>query len=323
MYKRQKVTYTISLEKPIRVTLIIHVSGFEKMHQEQPYLDLIQTIVNRGSPEEGRNGKVYTTFGNMMRFPLKDGQWPLITTKKLAWKTCFHELMWFLAGQTDNRKLQEKGVHIWDANASRNFLDSRGLTEYQEGDLGPIYGMQWRHWNADYTGCESDYTNKGMDQLQEVIDQLKNPETRSSRRLLVSAWNPEQLDKMALPPCHVLMQFHVREGRFLSCSLYQRSGDVGLGVPFNIASYSLLTHLMAHHCGLEAEEFVYILGNAHIYEEHMDVLKTQLERIPLEFPKIRIAPNQDRNHIQDYVLDDIEWLTPYTHYETLKMKMIA
>jgi thymidylate synthase len=294
-----------------------------ELHQEQQYLDLIQTIVNRGSPEEGRNGKVYTTFGNMMRFSLKDGLWPLITTKKLAWKTCFHELMWFLVGQTDNRKLQEKGVHIWDGNASRNFLDSRGLTEYQEGDLGPIYGMQWRHWNADYTGCETDYTNKGMDQLQEVIDRLKNPETRSSRRLLVSAWNPEQLDQMALPPCHVLMQFHVREGRFLSCSLYQRSGDVGLGVPFNIASYSMLTHMMAHHCGLEADEFVYILGNAHIYEEHMDVLKTQLTRTPCEFPKIRIVPKQDRVHIQDYVLDDIEWVRPYTHHDTLKMKMFA
>ena len=294
-----------------------------QMHQEQQYLDLIQTILDRGSPEEGRNGKVYTTFGNMMRFSLKDGILPLITTKKLAWKTCFHELMWFLAGQTDNRKLQEKGVHIWDGNASRNFLDSRGLTNYQEGDLGPIYGMQWRHWNADYTGCETDYTNQGMDQLQEVIDQLKNPETRSSRRLLVSAWNPEQLDKMALPPCHVLMQFHVREGRFLSCSLYQRSGDVGLGVPFNIASYSMLTHLMAHHCGLESDEFVYILGNAHIYEEHLEVLKTQLERTPHEFPKIRINPQDDRVHIQDYVLDDIEWLQPYTHHDTLKMKMIA
>ena len=290
-------------------------------HEENQYLDLIRRIVDTGTLEEGRNGKVYSVFGNMMRFSLKDGTIPLLTTKKLAWKTCFHELVWFLGGKTDNDLLREKGVHIWDANASRNFLDSRGLTEYQEGDLGPIYGQQWRHWNAPYTDCHTDYSGQGIDQLQYVIDQLSNPATRTNRRLIVSAWNPEQLDAMALPPCHILMQFNVHGGEYLSCSLYQRSGDVGLGVPFNIASYSFLTHLIAKHCGLIAHEFVYFLGNAHIYEQHMEVLKVQLERIPMVFPQIEVVRRHD--NIEDYTLDDIRFKHPYLSHPSLKMDMVA
>jgi thymidylate synthase len=291
------------------------------MHDEEQYLALIRTIFFRGSMEEGRNGNVKSIFGNMLRFSLKDGVWPLLTTKKVAWKACFHELMWFLGGKTDNRLLQSKGVHIWDANGSREFLDSRGLNKNREGDLGPVYGMQWRHWNTPYDDCETNYTDEGIDQIQYVIDQLKNPETRSNRRLIVTAWNPEQIDEMALPPCHVLMQFHVRENTYLSCALYQRSGDVGLGVPFNIASYCMLTHLMAHHCGLVAEDFVYFLGNSHIYENHMEVLKEQSDRVPLDPPRIRIR--EVREKIEDYVLEDIEWLQPYESHGSLKMDMVA
>ena len=294
----------------------------ESMNLEEPqYLNLIQDILSNGSDEVSRNGNVRSVFGRNMRFSLQDGQIPLLTTKRLAWKTCFEELMWFIKGSTDNAELQAKKVHIWDGNSTREFLDSRGLFDRKEGDLGPVYGHQWRHFNAKYETCNTDYTNKGVDQLQNIINNLKNPDTRSSRRLVMCAWNPEQLDEMALPPCHVLIQFHVREGKYLSCSLYQRSGDVGLGVPFNIASYSFLTHIIAKHCGLIPYEFVYCLGDAHIYESHIEPLKGQLERVPFDFPKIQFK-NVHEN-IEDYCLDDIEWLNIYKHHASIKMSMIA
>ena len=296
-------------------------------YQEIQYLNLVRTIISEGSRESTRNGNVLSIFGNSMRFSLKDGTVPLLTTKKIAWKSCFCELMWFVRGQTNNDILKKQNVHIWDANGSREFLDSQGLFHHQEDDLGPIYGFQWRHWNAPYDGCNNTngegYTGKGIDQLAELIIALKNEETRTSRRLVISAWNPEQLDEMALPPCHVLMQFHVKHNTHLSCSLYQRSGDVGLGVPFNIASYSMLTHLIAKHCGLIADEFVYFLGNAHIYEEHIEPLKLQLTRIPLPFPKIQIK--RQHEYIEDYDLihNDIVWVEPYNFHDPIKMKFIV
>lgn len=289
--------------------------------EEIQYLDLIRRIIKDGSYEMGRNGNTYSVFGNSMRFSLKDGTIPLLTTKHVAWKTCLKELLWFLSGSTSNTKLKESRVHIWDKNATREFLDGAGLSNLAEDDLGPVYGHQWRHFNAEYTNSDTDYSGKGVDQIQWIIDQLKNPETRSSRRLVVSAWNPEQLVEMALPPCHILMQFNVREQKYLSCSLYQRSGDVGLGVPFNIASYSFLTHLMAAHCGLIADEFVYFLGNAHIYEEHKPALLGQIERTMYPFPKIRVKTT--RAHIEDYEVTDIEWLSEYKHHPRISMEMIA
>jgi len=253
-----------------------------------------------------------------MCFSLKDGTIPILTTKRVAWKTCLRELFWFIRGDTDNRLLQEKNVKIWNANASREFLDSRGLVHRMENDLGPVYGHQWRFFNAPYTDCDADYSGQGVDQLKSVIDSLKNPETRSSRRMIVSAWNPQQLDEMALPPCHVLMQFNVI-GNKLSCSLYQRSGDVGLGVPFNIASYSFLTHMLAHLCGLEPGDFVYHLGNAHIYDDHIDALAEQAKLTPHEFPKLEIA---DRNYasIEDYQEADFS-LIGYVSHSPIKMEM--
>jgi thymidylate synthase len=298
--------------------------------EEHQYLKLIRDILEKGTMEEGRNGKTKSLFGYSMRFSLKDGSLPLLTTKRVAWKTCFHELMWFISGSTDNKKLNDKGVHIWDANASREFLDSRNLQRYEENDLGPVYGHQWRHFNAPYFDCHTDYHGypyfkdgpyRGIDQLQQIIDQLKTPEGRTSRRLLMSAWNPCQIDQMALPPCHVMVQFNVREQKYLSCALYQRSGDVGLGVPFNIASYAFLTHILAKHCDLIPEDFVYFLGNAHIYESHIPVLEKQLLREPYAFPKICIE--NSHNNIEDYCLEDIKWITPYFFHETLKMDMVA
>jgi thymidylate synthase len=291
------------------------------LHPENQYLQLIKEILEKGSLEETRNGKTKSIFGYSMRFSLKDGELPLLTTKKVAWKTCFRELQWFIRGSTNNKELQDQNIHIWDGNSTREFLDSRRLHKNEVNDLGPIYGHQWRHFNAEYVDCHSDYSGKGIDQLNNVINDLKNPSTRSSRRHIITAWNPCQLDEMALPPCHILMQFNVRENKYLSCALMQRSGDVGLGISFNIASYSFLTHIIAKHCGLIADEFIYFLGNAHIYEEHFEPIQEQLKREPFPFPKINIL--QKRDNIEDYTIDDIEWVEKYVSHEPIKMIMKA
>jgi thymidylate synthase len=333
-------------------------------YDEQQYLDLIKTIIHRGEYENTRNGTTLSIFGHSMRFSLRGGVLPLITTKKLAWKTCFHELMWFIRGSTDNAELQERGVHIWDANSSREFLDARGLTENAVGDLGPIYGYQWRTWNAPYKGASPSNTPSttsslptkelvedgelgglashsvgkadaisgglgglapllGIDQLANLIRDLKNPTPETSRRLIVTAWNPEQINQMALPPCHIMMQFHVSGGehekRRLSCAMYQRSCDVALGVPFNIASYSFLTHILAKHCDLEAHEFVYFMGNAHIYEEHLKPMMEQMLRRPHASPQIQIA----QKHENIDTLEDIVFLRPYKCDASIPMSMVA
>ena len=299
-------------------------------HEEQQYLNLIRDILDKGSLEQGRNGNTVSIFGASMRFSLADGTMPILTTKKTAWKTCLKELLWFIRGETDNKLLQAEGVHIWDGNASRDFMESRGLGHYPEGIMGPIYGYQWRNFNADYT-LDGSNNNKGLqsskdlpsspkslDQLQNIIDQLKDPAQRTSRRLIMTAWNPCQLDQMAIPPCHILCQFNVHGGNKLSCAMYQRSGDVGLGVPFNIASYSFLTHLLAKHCDLEAHEFVYFLGNAHIYDDHLEALKQQLSKEIFDFPKLQIS--QCRDNINDYQVSDFV-VTDYKCNEPIKMAM--
>jgi thymidylate synthase len=290
------------------------------VHEETQYLNLIREIIDTGSYETSRNGNTYTKFGYNMRFSLKDGRIPLITTKKMVVKACFEELFWFIRGSTSSTELQERGVNIWNRNGTREFLDSRGLYHLDEGDLGPIYGHQWRHFNAEYTNSSACYKGSGIDQLKYVIDELSDPQTRSSRRIIMTAWNPCQINQMALPPCHIMAQFHVRDNKYLSCALFQRSGDVGLGIPFNIASYALLTHILAKHCGLEAEEFVHFLGNCHIYEEHVDALKKQMVLEPKEFPQISI---NKRDEIEDYGIDDIVWMTPYQSHPSIKMDMKA
>ncbi len=289
-----------------------------KKHDENQYLALIDDIVDKGELVNGRNGKTLTVFGSAMHFSLNNGEIPLLTTKKVAWKTCLKELLWFISGSTNNDLLNNQNVKIWNGNSSREFLDSRGLVNNRENDLGPVYGHQWRFFNAEYSNCDDNYEGKGVDQLDYIIKQLKDPKERYSRRLLMSAWNPCQLDEMALPPCHVLVQFNVLPGDKLSCSLYQRSGDVGLGVPFNIASYSFLTHLIALHCGLNAHEFCYYLGNCHIYDDHIEQLKVQRTKEPYEFPKLLIKNIKD--NINDYTIDDFEIIN-YTSHETIKMNM--
>lgn len=289
------------------------------LHEEYQYLNLLENIIENGTWEETRNGKTKSVFGHMMRFSLKNGKIPILTTKKTAWKTCLRELLWFISGKTNNTILKDQGVHIWDANAAPDFLESRGLSHYSEGELGPIYGHQWRHFNAKWEGDE-DYNGDGIDQLQQIIDALKDPSQRTSRRLIMTAWNPCQLNEMALPPCHILCQFNVHNGNQLSCSMYQRSIDSVLGQPFNIASYSFLTHLLAKHCGLEAYEFVYFMGNCHIYEDHMEGAKMQIAREPLSFPTVSIK--QVRDNINDYTIEDFE-IHNYQHHPQIKFQMVA
>ena len=290
------------------------------MHEEHQYLNLIDNILKNGTWEEGRNGKTKSIFGSMMRFSLKDGKIPILTTKKTAWKTCLKELLWFIRGETDNKLLQTQNVHIWDGNTTREFLDSRGLHHYREGLIGPGYGFQWRHFNAEYDKETGGPVEKGVDQLQQIIDALKDPAQRTSRRLVMSAWNPCQLNEMALPPCHILCQFNVHDGNKLSCSLYQRSNDEFLGQPINIASYSFLTHLLAKHCGLEAYEFVYFMGNCHIYENAIDACKLQITREPYPFPTVSIK--EVRENISDYIVDDFV-LENYQSHDAIKVAMVA
>jgi thymidylate synthase len=255
-----------------------------------------------------------------MIFSLRDGSIPIITTKKTAWKTCLKELLWFIHGETDAEILQSKGVHIWDANTNRDFLDSRGLKDTRTGLIGPGYGFQWRHFNAKYdqkTGCPID---QGIDQLKGIIDDLKNAQNRNSRRLIMTAWNPCQLDEMALPPCHVMCQFRVHHDNRLSCAMYQRSVDVALGMPFNIASYSFLTHLLAKHCGLIADELIYFMGDCHIYKQHIESMKLVLKRDPFPFPTLRIC--EKRENIEDYKVEDFV-ISNYQSHELIQMDMVS
>ncbi len=288
-------------------------------YDENQYLQLISNILVNGEEIEGRNGKTRMIFGSQMRFSLENNCIPFLTTKQLAWKTCLKELLWFISGSTNNKTLKQQNVHIWDANGSKEFLESRNL-KYAEDDLGPVYGHQWRHYNAKYNDCFTDYTGQGVDQLNNVIEMLKDKNQRQSRRIILNAWNPCQIDEMALPPCHVLMQFNVNKNDELSCILYQRSGDIGLGVPFNIASYSFLTHLLAHHCDLKAKEFIHFIGNTHIYNNHIEPLKIQLNRTPYPFPTLTIT-NKHKN-INDYTFDDFT-INNYSYHDKIPMKMSA
>ena len=254
------------------------------------YLDLMRTILNKGHFKSDRTGTgTYSIFGHQMRFDLQKG-FPLLTTKKLHLRSIIYELLWFLRGDTNIQYLHDHNVTIWDEWANEN------------GDLGPVYGKQWRSWVAT--------DGRIIDQITILIEQLKrNPD---SRRLIVSAWNPADVDQMALPPCHTMFQFYANDGK-LSCQLYQRSADVFLGVPFNIASYALLTMMVAQVCGLQPKEFVHTFGDAHIYSNHVEQAKLQLSREPRPLPQMRINP--DVKSIFDFQYEDftLENYDPYPH----------
>lgn len=252
------------------------------------YLDYLQHILNHGERKFDRTGVgTVSVFGYQMRFPLKDG-FPLVTTKKLHTKSIFHELLWFLNGDTNIRYLNDNGVTIWNEWADK------------DGNLGPVYGKQWRAWRTE--------EGRVIDQMDNLIKQIKtNPD---SRRLIVSAWNVGEMDKMALPPCHMMMQFYVAN-KTLSCQLYQRSADSFLGVPFNIASYALLTHMIAQQCDLQPGEFVWTGGDCHIYLNHVDQVRLQLSRTPYMLPQLHLK--RKPASLFEYAYDDIEILNYESH----------
>jgi thymidylate synthase len=283
------------------------------LSEEYQYLNTLHKVAQHGVVKPNRTAnKTKSIFGNMMRFTLFDEHQidpktnkpkrilPLLTTKNMSKSAdiIFKELEFFIRGQTDNKILQEKGVKIWDANGSREFLDSVGLKNNKEGDLGAIYGYQWRHFGAEYKNCDTDYSRQGVDQLQNVIDEIKkNP---YSRRLLVTAWNPTQLKQAALPPCHVMFQFNTEPNEvddfkpyYLSCMLFQRSADLPLGVPFNIASYAALTHIIADLTGLTAKELIYTTADTHIYEDQINLVPGQIFRKPYPFPNLEFDFGND------------------------------
>ncbi len=252
------------------------------------YLDLMRHVRDRGTRKEDRTGTgTMSVFGYQMRFDLADG-FPVVTTKKLHLRSIIHELLWFLQGDTNIKYLRDNGVSIWDEWAD------------EKGDLGPVYGYQWRSWPAP--------NGESIDQIRLVLEQIKN--NPDSRRLMVSAWNPACVDEMALPPCHCLFQFYVAEGR-LSCQLYQRSADIFLGVPFNIASYALLTMMVAQECGLQPGEFVHTFGDAHLYSNHLEQVETQLAREPMPLPSMRLNP--DIRSVFDFRYEDLELLGYEAH----------
>jgi thymidylate synthase len=258
----------------------------------QQYLQLLQHILDNGVQKSDRTGTgTVSTFGYQMRFNLTEG-FPMVTTKKLHLKSIIHELLWFLKGETNIAYLKEAGVSIWDEWAN------------EEGELGPVYGKQWRSW----TGADG----KTIDQISDVIKQIKT--TPDSRRMIVSAWNVAELPQMALMPCHALFQFYVADGK-LSCQLYQRSADVFLGVPFNIASYALLTLMMAQVTGLQPGAFIHTFGDVHIYSNHMEQVQLQLSRSPLPLPTIRLNP--DVKNIFDFKFEDFT-LENYQHHPAIK-----
>ena len=254
------------------------------------YLDLLRTILERGHRKSDRTGTgTLSVFGHQMRFDLSEG-FPLVTTKKLHAKSIVHELLWFLRGETNVRSLNEVGVTIWDDWAD------------EQGELGPVYGRQWRSWRTP--------DGQSIDQMSQLVQQIRN--NPDSRRLIVSAWNVADIDRMKLPPCHVLFQFYVADGR-LSCQLYQRSADVFLGVPFNIASYALLTMMMAQATDLQPGEFVHTFGDAHLYLNHVEQAHLQLERTPRKLPRMELNPNV--KSIFEFQYDDFRLLDydPHPH----------
>ena len=254
----------------------------------RPYLDLMRHVLDHGTQKHDRTGTgTLSVFGYQMRFDLAKG-FPLVTTKKLHLKSIVHELLWFLQGDTNIAYLKEHGVTIWDEWAR------------EDGSLGPVYGVQWRNWPKPDGGH--------VDQISEVVQQLK--QSPDSRRIIVSAWNPGLLDQMALPPCHAFFQFYVADGK-LSCQLYQRSADIFLGVPFNIASYALLTHMMAQQCDLEPGDFVWTGGDCHIYLNHFEQVDLQLSRAPMPLPKLAIRRRPPT--IFDYTYEDFEILDYESH----------
>lgn len=285
---------------------------------EQLYLQSLNLILENGQVRNDRTGAgTLSVFGHHMRIDISKNI-PLLTTKRVPWKSVIAELLWFVKGQTDASILEQQGVRIWKDNSTRAFLDNRGLTELPEGDIGAGYGFQWRHFGANYKTCKEDYAGEGVDQLAKVIDQLKNDPF--SRRICMTAWNPSAIDQMALPPCHMFVQFYVDDAKRLSCHLYQRSADMFLGFPWNLFSYSVLTYLLAKRCDLEPHELLITIGDMHLYQNHLGQVEEQLKRNPYPLPTLKLSEATKTKPLEELQVDDFE-VIHYNHWPTISAPM--
>jgi len=305
---------------------MVSTTTITPVHEEYQYLNLIRTVLDTGAvrPDRTGTGTLSLFAPPSFRFSLANSTLPLLTTKRTFLRGIVEELIWFIHGATDSKLLSDKGVKIWDGNGSKEFLEKRGLGHRREGDLGPVYGFQWRHFGAKYKDCDADYSGKGVDQLKECIRKIKEDPT--DRRIILSAWNPADIPLMALPPCHMMCQFYVHlpspseptAKPKLSCLMYQRSADLGLGIPFNIASYALLTHMIAHVTNTDAHELVIQLGDAHVYRDHVDALEVQLQREPRPFPEL--SWKRKVEDIDDITSEDFA-VEGYDPHPSIAMKM--
>jgi thymidylate synthase len=299
---------------------ILFKSWTRKFHPETNYLNLLKKVVLQGKSRQTRNAETISLFGESVEFDLSYG-FPLLTTKKMFFSGIVKELLWFLNGKTNANELKEQGVHIWDGNTTREFLDGIGLNHYPEGCAGPIYGYQWRNFNAHYDVETMSAKESGFDQLMFCIKELQTNPT--SRRMVMSGWNPCQMSQMCLPPCHVLYQFYVEDNR-LSCQMYQRSADLFLGLPFNIASTALLVNLIGTLTGYKPGKIKICIGDAHIYKTHMDNVFTQIKRLPLPFCKIHVDHfvSDSETQIREWKPEHIH-IVGYQSHERLSSAMIA
>lgn len=278
---------------------------------ESKYLELLSNILDNGEKKSDRTGVgTLSVFGTNLKFSLENNTLPLLTTKKMAIKSIVEELLFFIRGDTDSKLLEQKGVNIWKGNTSREFLDKRGLFSYKEGEMGPMYGAQWR----DFSRCDG---QKGVDQLEQSLHLLKNDP--NSRRILISAYNPNVSNLCVLDPCHLLIQFNV-SGNNLSCQWYQRSVDSFLGLGFNITSYAILTHLMAEAAGLKAKELIFVGGDTHIYLNHVNQIKEQISRTPYNFPTISIPKVSSIQDMEKLSFEDFK-INNYISHPSIKAEM--
>lgn len=314
------------------VPLVFETYKMDVNGGEDAYLSLLNRIMQKGDHRNGRNGMTYSLFGDQLSFDLSVG-FPLLTTKRVFFRGIVEELLWFLRGDTNSQHLSEKGVHIWEPNTTREFLDNRGLPTYEVGDIGPMYGYNWRHFGAPYQGMAVDHTNKGYDQLRNIIDLLhRDP---MSRRILMTTFDPSQVDNSVLAPCHgIAVQFYVRNS-YLDCKMYMRSVDTPVGLPFNIASYATLVFILCQITGHLPGMLYITMGDTHIYACHENDVITQIMRHPFPLPDLRIikpfAPTADAvipfadnalRYIQSLRYEDFQ-LDDYVHHPSIKMEMVA
>jgi dihydrofolate reductase / thymidylate synthase len=321
--EEEKCSYRYLMFKNINNERRLYNSGPFYKHGEHVYLNLLQEIMQLGNERPDRTGVgTKSVFARQLRFDISKSV-PFLTTKQLAWKSVLKELLWFIQGKTDSKLLEQQGVNIWKGNTTREFLDQRGLKHYKVGDVGPMYGFQFKHYGAEYKGCSHDYTDEGFDQLKFVIESLKKD--NYSRRHMMTTFNPAAVDKGVLPPCHgIVVQFYVDEDennqKHLSCRVDCRSSDCFLGLPFNIASYAIFTYIIAKLTDMKPKELVINTGDTHVYLNHMDQVRAQLERNPLPFPVLEVSDKIKGKKLEEITIDDFE-LIGYLYHPAIRAPM--